>query len=60
MSSLSSPHGKARLTQLKCNPEFIAVQGSVDTLTNLKQEFGQTKIFKLNRYINKMATVQVE
>ena len=35
--------------------EFIALQGAIHDLTNLKQEFEQTRIFKLNKYIIKMA-----
>ena len=35
--------------------ELTALQGAVDNLKNLKQEFEQTKIFKSNKYIVKMA-----
>ena len=34
--------------------EFTALQGPIDYLKNLKQEFEQTKIFKLDKYIIKM------
>ena len=34
--------------------EFTALQSAIHDLTNLKQKFEQTKIFKLNKYI-KMA-----
>ena len=35
--------------------EFTALQGATHNLKNLKQEFEQTKIFKLNKYIIKLA-----
>ena len=35
--------------------EFTELQGAIHDLKNLKQEFEQTKIFKLNKYIIKMA-----
>ena len=41
--------------------ELTALQGAIPDLTNLKQEFEQTKIFKLIKYIIKMAyQVQIE
>ena len=36
-------------------PEFTTLQGAIHNLKNFKQEFKQTKIFKLNKYIIKMA-----
>ena len=33
--------------------EFTALEGAKRDLKNLKQEFEQTKIFKLNKYIIK-------
>ena len=35
--------------------EFTALQGAIHDLKNLKQEFKQTKIFKLIKDIIKMA-----
>ena len=35
--------------------EFTALQGVINDLKNLKQEFELTKVFKLNKYIIKMA-----
>ena len=35
--------------------EFTALQGAIHGLANLKQKLEQTKIFKLNNYIIKMA-----
>ena len=35
--------------------EFTASQGAILDFKNLKQEFEQTKIFKLNKQIIKMA-----
>ena len=35
--------------------EFTALQGVINYLESLKQEFEQTKIFKLNNYIIIMA-----
>ena len=35
--------------------EFTALQGAIHHLKSLKQEFELTKIFKLNKYIIKMA-----
>ena len=35
--------------------EFTAIQGAINDLKNLKQEFEQTKIVKLNNYMIKMA-----
>ena len=35
--------------------EFTALQGAIHDFTNLKQEFKQTGIYKLNKYIIKMA-----
>ena len=41
--------------------EFTALQGALHDLKNLKQEFELTKIFKLNKYISKLAYyVQIE
>ena len=34
---------------------FTALQGVIHNLANLKQELEQTKLFKLNKYVNKMA-----
>ena len=33
--------------------EFTTSQGAIHDLTNLKQEFDQTRIFKFNKYITK-------
>ena len=42
-------------------PEFTALQGAIHDLTNLKQEFEKTRIFKLNKYIiYKIAQVQIK
>ena len=35
--------------------EFTALQGAIHDLKNLKQQFEQTKIFKSNKYLIKMA-----
>ena len=35
--------------------EFTALQGAIHDFTDLKQEFEQTRIFKLNKYIMKIA-----
>ena len=35
--------------------EFTALQGAIHVITNLKQEFEQTKNFKLNKYKIKTA-----
>ena len=35
--------------------EFTALQGAINDLKNLKKEFEQTIIFKLNKYIIKLA-----
>ena len=35
--------------------EFTALQGKIHDLMNLKQEFEQTRIFKLIKYIIKIA-----
>ena len=35
--------------------EFTALQGAIYDLANLKQEFEQTEIFKLEKYIINMA-----
>ena len=40
--------------------EFTALQGAIHDLTNLKQEFKQARILKLNKFIIKMAKVQIE
>ena len=39
--------------------EFTALQGAIHDLKNLKKEFEQTKIFKLNKYIM-ACEVQIE
>ena len=36
-------------------PELTALEGAIHDLKNFKHEFEQTKIFKLNKYIIKMA-----
>mgnify|MGYP001796384646 CR=1 FL=1 len=35
--------------------EFTALKGAIHDLTNLKQEFEQIRIIKLNKYIIKVA-----
>ena len=35
--------------------EFTTLQGAIHDLANLKQEFEQTEIFKLEKYIINMA-----
>ena len=35
--------------------DFTALQGAIHDVKNLKKEFEQTKIFKLSKYIIKMA-----
>ena len=35
--------------------EFTALQGAIHDLKSLKQQFEQTKIFKSNKYLIKMA-----
>ena len=34
--------------------EFTTLQGVIHDLKNLKQELGQTKIFKFNKYLIKI------
>ena len=34
--------------------EFTKLQGAIHDLKNLKQEFEQTKVFNINKYIIKM------
>ena len=41
--------------------EITALQGAIlDFITNLKQEFEQIRIFKLNNYITQLSLVQIE
>ena len=45
---------------LNMQSELTVLQGAIHDFMNFKHEFEQTRIFILNKYIIKMAYVQIE
>ena len=46
--------------QTNMQSEFTALQGAIHDLMISKQEFEQVRTFKLNRYVIKIAKVEIE